>query len=102
MGTQTHNKHTTNTKTVPAVVKVKDHTPPSFQKHTSTHSTPEEGGPALQGHPAHAWRTHVFGGLVNVPLMGEKTRDTGGDTGQKQDNRKPKKSTSVFFSLTFE
>lgn len=92
MGTQTHNKHTTNTKTVPAVVKVKDHTPPSFQKHTSTHSTPEAGGPALQGHPAHAWRTHVFGGLVNVPLMGEKTRDTGGghgsETGQQEAEKK--------------
>lgn len=44
-----------------------------------------EKSPALQTNPtaaaaeAHMRVTHMLGGLLNIPLMGEKTRDTGGE-----------------------
>lgn len=42
------------------------------------------------------WVTHMLGGLVNIPLMGEKTQDTGrGKMSQRQHVRK--KNTLVFF-----
>lgn len=69
------------------------HTHRCNSKSTSahTHSNPNlqrEQEPALQNTPAsHMWVTHMLGGLVNIPLMGEKTQDTGrGKMSQRQHN----------------
>lgn len=63
----------------------------SPQAHTHTYSNPNlqrEQEPALQNTPAsHMWVTHMLGGLVNIPLMGEKTQDTvRGKMSQRQHN----------------
>lgn len=68
----------------------------------STHSTPKlQRGeePALHDNPpAHMRVTHMLGGLLNIPLMGEKTRDTGWGGKWVRDNTTGKKALD-FFSL---
>lgn len=57
-------------------------------------------GPALQDNPAaHMRATHMLGGLLNVPLMGEKTQDTGRESNESETNTTgKKKSARLFFA----
>lgn len=67
--------------TAHADVNTRTHTHTRTLCHKHAHSTPElQRGeePALQDNPAaHMRTTHMLGGLLNIPLMGEKTQDTG-------------------------
>lgn len=54
------------------------HTTHNPQAHTAPPKLKRGDEPALQDNPAaHMRFTHMLGGLVNIPLMGEKTQDTG-------------------------
>lgn len=93
------------TSTAHTEINTHKHTTHNPQAHTAPPKLKRGDEPALQDNPAaHMRFTHMLGGLVNIPLMGEKTQDTGRGEKWVRDNTTgvEKKRWSFFHSKTDE